>query len=99
MAAESYNTARAVRIESVPQKGIEVLVLFDRVDEWLMGHLMEYSEKQFQDVGKGALDLGELDSEEDKKAQEESAKQHEDLVKRVKDVLTDKVDEVRVPIV
>ncbi len=97
IAAENHNTAKSSpHLEVFRKKGIEVLLLSDRVDEWLMGHLAEYSGKQFQDVGKGALDLGELDSDEDKKAQEESAKQHEDLVKRVKDSLTDKVEDVRI---
>lgn len=97
VAAENFNTAKnSPHLEALRKKDIEVLLLSDRVDEWLMGHLMEYKGKQFQDVGKGQLDLGELDTEEDKKAQEESAKQHEDLVKRVKDVLESRVDDVRV---
>ncbi|WP_439133665.1 molecular chaperone HtpG [Pseudomaricurvus sp.] len=97
VAAENFNTAKnSPHLEALRKKNIEVLLLSDRVDEWLMGHLMEYKEKHFQDVGKGQLDLGELDTEEDKKAQEESAKQHEDLVKRVKDVLESRVDDVRV---
>lgn len=97
VAAENFNTAKnSPHLEALRKKNIEVLLLSDRVDEWLMGHLMEYKEKHFQDVGKGQLDLGELDTEEDKKAQEESAKQHEDLVKRVKDVLEARVVDVRV---
>jgi molecular chaperone HtpG len=97
VAAENFNTAKnSPHLEALRKKGVEVLLLSDRVDEWLMGHLMEYKEKPFQDVGKGQLDLGELDTEEDKKAQEESAKQHEDLVKRVKDVMAERVEEVRV---
>ncbi|MBU3070306.1 molecular chaperone HtpG [Aestuariicella sp. G3-2] len=97
VAAENFNTAKnSPHLEALRKKNIEVLLLSDRVDEWLMGHLMEYKEKHFQDVGKGQLDLGELDTEEDKKAQEESAKQHEDLVKRVKDVLESRVEDVRV---
>jgi molecular chaperone HtpG len=78
------------------KKGIEVLLLTDRVDEWLMGNLMEFDGKQFEDVGKGALDLGKLDTEEDKKAAEELAKDNEDLVTRVKTAIGDKVEEVRV---
>lgn len=97
VAAENFNTAKnSPHLEALRKKDIEVLLLSDRVDEWLMGHLVDYKEKQFQDVGKGQLDLGELDTEDDKKAQEESAKQHEDLVKRVKDVLEARVDDVRV---
>lgn len=97
VAAENFNTAKnSPHLEALRKKDIEVLLLSDRVDEWLMGHLVEYKDKRFQDVGKGQLDLGELDTEEDKKAQEESAKQHEDLVKRVKNVLESRVDDVRV---
>ena len=97
VAAENFNTAKnSPHLEALRKKDIEVLLLSDRVDEWLMGHLVDYKEKQFQDVGKGQLDLGELDTEDDKKAQEESAKQHEDLIKRVKDVLEARVDDVRV---
>ncbi|NHN37435.1 molecular chaperone HtpG [Pseudomaricurvus alcaniphilus] len=97
VAAENFNTAKnSPHLEALRKRGIEVLLLCDRVDEWLMSHLMEYKEKHFQDVGKGQLNLGELDTEEDKKAQEESAKQHEDLVKRVKDVLDNRVADVRV---
>jgi len=97
VAAENFNTAKnSPHLEALRKKDIEVLLLSDRVDEWLMGHLVEYKDKQFQDVGKGQLDLGELDTDEDKKAQEESAKQHEDLVKRVQDVLEARVDNVRV---
>lgn len=97
IAAENFNTAKnSPHLEVFRKKGIEVLLLIDRVDEWLMGHLMDFDGKSFQDVGKGALDLGELDSEEDKKAQEEAAKQHEDLIERVKKALEEKVEEVRV---
>ena len=97
VAAENFNTAKnSPHLEALRKKDIEVLLLSDRVDEWLMGHLMDYKDKKFQDVGKGQLDLGELDTEADKKAQEESAKQHEDLVKRVKDVVESRVEDVRV---
>jgi molecular chaperone HtpG len=97
VAAENFNTAKnSPHLEVFRKKGIEVILMSDRVDEWLMGHLMEFDGKSFQDVGKGALDLGDLDSEEDKQAQEDVAKENEDLVKRVKDVLADQVDEVRI---
>jgi len=61
-----------------------------------MSHMQEFDGKAFQDVGRGQLDLGELETEDDKKQQEALAKTHESLVKRVKDVLADKVQEVRV---
>ena len=97
VAAENFNTAKnSPHLEALRKKDIEVLLLSDRVDEWLMGHLMDYKDKSFQDVGKGQLNLGELDTEEDKKAQEESVKQHEDLIKRVKTVLESRVEDVRV---
>lgn len=95
--AENHNTAKSSpHLEIFRKKGIEVLLLSDRVDEWLMGHLTEFDGKSFQDVGKGALDLGELDSEEDKKEQEKVEKEFEDFVKRIKDVLSDDVEDVRV---
>ncbi|WP_096084548.1 molecular chaperone HtpG [Agaribacterium haliotis] len=95
--ADSYNTAKSSpHLEIFRKKGIEVLLLSDRIDEWLMGHLTEFDGKQFQDVGKGALDLGELDSEEDKKAQEEVEKKFEDFVKRLQESLKDDVESVRV---
>lgn len=97
VAADNFNTAKSSpHLEIFRKKGIEVLLLSDRIDEWLMGHLIDFDGKAFQDVGKGALDLGELDSEEEKKAQEESAKAHADLIERVTKALEDKVSEVRV---
>lgn len=95
--AENFNTAKhSPHLEVFRKKGIEVLLLSDRVDDWLMGHLMEYDGKQLQDVGKGALDLGNLDSEEEKKEQEQVEAQFKDFVERLKTVLTDEVEEVRV---
>lgn len=97
VAAENFNTAKnSPHLEVFRKKGLEVLLLSDRVDEWLMGHLQDFDGKQLQDVGKGALDLGDLDTEEEKKELEEAAKSNEDLVARVKKVLEDKVEEVRV---
>ncbi len=97
VAAENFNTAKnSPHLEVFRKKGIEVLLLSDRVDEWLMGHLTEFDGKQFQDVGKGALDLGELDSEEEKKEQEKIEEEFKDFVARMKDVLSDDVEEVRV---
>lgn len=95
--AENFNTAKnSPHLEVFRKKGIEVVLLFNRVDEWLMGHMMEYDGKHFQDVGKGELDLGKLDTEEDKKNQEKVEKEFEPFVKRMKEVLGDEVDEVRV---
>jgi molecular chaperone HtpG len=93
--AENFNTARkSPHLEVFRKKGIEVLLLSDRVDDWLMNHLQEFDGKQFQDVGRGALDLSS-DSEEDKAALEKLAKDSEGLVARLSTVLVDKVSEVR----
>ncbi|WP_371228551.1 molecular chaperone HtpG [Pseudomonas sp. QE6] len=83
-------------LEVFRKKGIEVLLLTDRIDEWLMSYLPEFDGKQFVDVARGDLDLGSLDSEEDKKAQEEIAKAKEGLAERLKAALGDEVAEVRV---
>jgi molecular chaperone HtpG len=93
--AENHNTARnSPHLEVFRKKGIEVLLLSDRVDDWLMNHLMEFDGKQFQDVGRGQLDLGDLDKD-GKEEQEQLAKESEDLVTRIKEVLADRVEEVR----
>lgn len=97
VAAENFITGNnSPHLEVFRKKGIEVLVLFDRVDEWLMGNMMEFDSKQFQDVGKGELDLGSLEDKDDKKQQEKLATDNKDLVERVKKVLEEKVDKVRV---
>lgn len=83
-------------LEVFRKKGIEVLLLTDRIDEWLMSYLTEFDGKSFVDVARGDLDLGGLDSEEDKKAQEEVAKTKEGLASRIKAALGDDVAEVRV---
>lgn len=96
IASETHNTAKnSPHLEVFKKKGIEVLLLSDRVDEWLMNHLMEYKDKQFQDVTKGKLDLGELDTEEDKKQQEKVDEEAKPLLDRVKKALDEKVSEVR----
>lgn len=97
IAAENFATAKnSPHLEVFNKKGIEVLLLTDRVDDWLMNHLQEFDGKKLQDVGRGQLDLGELNSDDEKKQQEELEKTNEDLLKRVKEVLEDKVDSVRV---
>lgn len=96
IAAENYNTAKnSPHLEVFRKKGIEVLLLTDRVDEWLMSHLAEFDGKSLQDVGKGELDLGKLDTEEEKQAKEKVAEQIKPLLERVKAVLADEVAEVR----
>ncbi|WP_372758128.1 molecular chaperone HtpG [Litorivivens sp.] len=94
---ESHTMAsNSPHLEVFRKKGIEVLLLSDRVDDWLMNQLGEYDGKSFKDVGRGQLDLGDLDAEEDKKQKEKLEKEHKDLVQRVQGILEGKVEEVRV---
>ena len=92
-------SAKAVRnsphLEIFRKKGIEVLLLCDRIDEWLVSHLRDFDSKQLQDVSRGELDLGKLEDEDDKKEQEEVEKKLEGLVGRVTAVLEGKVKSVR----
>jgi molecular chaperone HtpG len=93
--AENFNTAKnSPHLEVFRKKGIEVLLLSDRVDDWLMNHLQEFDGKSFQDVARGALDLA-ADSEEEKAQQEELEKNSEALVERLGKVLEESVAEVR----
>ena len=97
LTGESHSQVKnSPHLEVFRKKGVEVLLLTDRIDEWLMSYLTEFDGKQFVDVARGDLDLGKLDSEEDKKAQEEVAKTKEQLVERLKKVLEAEVAEVRV---
>ncbi|MBV6289647.1 molecular chaperone HtpG [Pseudomonas aegrilactucae] len=97
LTGESYAQVKnSPHLEVFRKKGIEVLLLTDRIDEWLMSYLSDFDGKGFVDVARGDLDLGKLDSDEDKKAQEEVAKDKEGLVERLKAALGDTVSEVRV---
>ncbi|WP_340123263.1 molecular chaperone HtpG [Methylobacter svalbardensis] len=94
--ADSFSAAKnSPHLEIFRKKGIEVLLLSDRIDEWLVSNLDEFDDKHLQSVAKGDLDLGVLDAEEDKAAQEEVNKDFEAVLKQIKDVLADKVSEVR----
>lgn len=95
--ADSFAAAKhSPHLEIFRKKGIEVLLLHERVDEWLVSSLTEYDGKPLKSVTKGELDLGELEDEEEKKAKEEVAKSFEDVLKKVKETLGDQVKEVRV---
>ncbi|MEN8180450.1 MAG: molecular chaperone HtpG [Pseudomonadota bacterium] len=83
-------------LEVFKKKGLEVLLLADRVDEWLVSSLTEFDGKSLQSVAKGALDLGELEDAEEKEANEKQAEEHKGLLEKVKDVLGEGVKEVRV---
>ncbi|SEI41236.1 molecular chaperone HtpG [Allopseudospirillum japonicum] len=96
LSAEKHTTAlHSPHLEIFRRKGIEVLLLSERVDEWMMSHLTEFDGKKFVDISKGDLDLGDIQDEEEKKAQEETEKQFAPLVERVKEVLKEDVDQVR----
>ncbi len=95
--ADSFAAARASpHLEVFRKKGVEVLLLGDRVDEWMMSFLTEFEGRKLQSVAKGALDLGKLEDEADKKAQEQEATEHKDFVERIKKSLGERVKEVRV---
>jgi molecular chaperone HtpG len=95
--AESFAAAKhSPHLEIFRKKGIEVLLLTDRVDDWLVGYLTEYEDKHLQSVTKGDLDLGSLAGEEDKKHVEEAAQELQPLIERIKAVLGDKISEVKV---
>ena len=94
--ADSFQAAKSSpHLEIFRKKGIEVLLMSDRIDEWLMSHLSEFEEKSMESITHGALDLGDLDDEESKKAQEEAEKQVEGIVERMKAVLGDRVEDVK----
>jgi molecular chaperone HtpG len=95
--ADALPAARhSPHLEVFRQKGIEVLLLTDRVDEWLVSHLADYKGKALQSVAKGDLDLGKLAGEEAKAQREEAAKRHGDLLARMKTVLGEAAKDVRV---
>ncbi len=95
--ADNHAAAKnSPHLEFFKEKGIEVLLLSDRVDEWLMSHLNEYQEKTFASVAKGELDLDKLGSEEDKEERKKAEEEAKGLVERIKKVLEEKVEDVRV---
>ncbi len=94
--ADSFAAAKnSPHLEIFRKKGIEVLLLSDRIDEWLVSNLDEFAGKHLQSVAKGDLNLGALADEEDKEKQEEVNKDFESVMKQIKDVLGEKVSEVR----
>jgi len=95
--ADSFAAARnSPHLEVFRKKGIEVLLMSDRVDEWLVSHLTEFEGKTLVSVAKGELDLGKLSDEEDKKAAEKIEGEHKEFLKHIKETLEDDVEDVRV---
>ncbi|MBB70886.1 MAG: molecular chaperone HtpG [Legionellales bacterium] len=95
--ADSHMAAsHSPHLEIFRKKGIEVLLLSDRVDEWLTAHLHEYQGKQLQSIAKGDLDLGELEDEVEKEQQKQVETENKDFIERVKEALGDKVKDVKI---
>ena len=84
------------QLELFKKKGIEVLLLTDRVDEWLLSHLHEFDGKPLHNVTKGAVDLGSLQDEAEKKQAEEAAEAFKPLLERLKTALADRAKDVRI---
>jgi molecular chaperone HtpG len=95
--ADTFAAAKnSPHLEFFRAKGVEVLLLSDRVDEWMISHLTEFDGKKLQSVAKGDLDLDKLANEEEKKEQEQEADAFKDLAGKIREALADKVKEVRV---
>ncbi|MCT8986916.1 molecular chaperone HtpG [Shewanella phaeophyticola] len=95
--ADSHDAAvNSPHLELLRKKGIEVLLMSERIDEWLINHLTEFKDKKLHSVTKGDLELGSLEDEADKEAQEKVAEEAKALVERIKTALADKVSDVKV---
>jgi molecular chaperone HtpG len=97
LTSETLQTAKSSpQIEAFKKKGIEVLLMTDRVDEWALSYLREFDGTPLQSVAKGAVDLGDLQDEEEKKAAEAAAESFKPVIEKLKEALKDKADDVRV---
>ncbi len=95
--ADSFNAAKnSPHLEIFRKKGIEVLLLSDRVDEWVVTHLHEFDGKQLVSVAKGGLNLGKLEDEGEKQEQEREADEFKELLDKIKKSLGDRVKDVRI---
>ena len=95
--ADSLKAARSSpHLEIFRKKGIEVLLLSDRIDEWLVSNLTEYAGKTLQSVAKGSLDLGKLEDEVEKQEHEKEAEAYKDLISKLKEVLGERIKDVRI---
>lgn len=96
LTSDSYAAAKnSPHLEVFRKQDVEVLLMYDRVDEWMMQYLREFSGKQLVSVAKGDLDLGGLSTEEEKKQAEQAREEAKDVVERIKRALGDRVQEVR----
>ena len=95
--ADSFAAAKnSPHLEVFRKKGVEVLLMYERVDEWVMSHVTEFEGKSLQSVAKGRLDLGKLEDETEKQEQEKEANDFKGLVEKIKQALGESVKEVRV---
>lgn len=95
--AETFNAAKnSPHLEVFRKKGIEVLLLTDRVDEWMLGSLTEFTEKSLVSVAKGGLDLGSLEDEAEKQQQEQQVDENKELIEKMKASLGEQVKDVRI---
>ncbi|MCL2076009.1 MAG: molecular chaperone HtpG [Betaproteobacteria bacterium] len=95
--ADTFKAAQnSPHLEIFRKKGIEALLLSDRVDEWVVGHLDEFDGKPLQSVAKGGLDLGKLEDEEEKQEAEKAADEFKELLEKVKKSLGERIKEARV---
>ncbi|MES2741398.1 MAG: molecular chaperone HtpG [Pseudomonadota bacterium] len=95
--ADNYRAAKnSPHLEIFRKKGVEVLLLVDRVDEWMLSFLQDFEGKELVSVAKGGLDLGQLEDEAEKKEHEETETSYKDLVEKMKGALGDKAKDVRV---
>ncbi len=95
--ADSLAAAKSSpQLEIFRKKGIEVLLLVDRVDEWMLSHLYEFDGKSLQSVAKGSVDLGKLQDEAEKKHAEEAAEAFKPVLERLKEALKDRAKDVRI---
>jgi len=95
--ADSFETAKnSPHLEVFRKKGIEVLLMSDRIDEWLVSHLTEFDGKQLQSVTRGGLDLGDMDDAETKEAQEKLEQEFDSVVTRIKTALEGKAKDVKI---
>ena len=95
--ADSVQAAKSSpQLEIFRKKGIEVLLLTDRVDEWMLSHLYEFEGHALQSVAKGAIDLGQLQDEEEKKQADAAAERAKPLLEKLKAALKDRAKDVRV---
>jgi molecular chaperone HtpG len=95
--ADGWTAAKnSPHLEIFNKKGVEVLLLTDRVDEWMLSFLTEFEGKQLISVAKGDLDLGKLEDETEKKQKEETQTEYKDLVEKMKTALTEKAQDVRI---